>query len=88
MSMKIALYQQKSKDGEGNSAHPGEPAVLGKDGRPKMVTQHEKHGDQMKRKGTDSLKSSVFSKLGLVLKDSGKMHGKDFLSDIGSAEKA
>ena len=56
----IALHQQKGKDGVSKPAYPGEPGVSGKNSRPKMVAQHQKHGDDMEYKGTDALKSILF----------------------------
>ena len=45
--VEIALHQHKGKDGVSKPAYPGEPGVLGKNSRPKMVAQHKKHGDGM-----------------------------------------
>ena len=76
----IALHQQKGKDGVSKPAYPSEPCVLGKDGRPKMVAQHKKHGNDMECKGTDALKSSIFLlRRSALVKYPNQLHDRDFL---------
>lgn len=54
MGMEVALNNQKGKDGKSNAAQPGQNAKAGQKGRPKMIAQHEDHGQDMQEEGRDS----------------------------------
>ena len=53
LGAEVAFSGEEGEDGEGNTAHPRQPAMVGGDGGPGVVHQHDDHAQKVQAGGGD-----------------------------------
>ena len=53
MGMEEAFHQEKGKHGKCQSADAGQPPGISGEGSPQVITEHERHSEDMQRQSTE-----------------------------------